>query len=101
MGEDVAELVAGDLAHERRLAAERRQSDTGIRHSAAADLDARPHGFIQAHRLARIDQAHGALLQPLLDDEAFVAARDDIDDGAAEADDVIERFIHQAVLAMS
>jgi hypothetical protein len=86
--EDAAELVVLDLADEGSTPSEARDPDDGVRGRAPRHLDRRPHGVVDARRARLVDQLHGALVHVLPGEEVVVGARDDIDDGVADAEHV-------------
>jgi len=99
VAEDLAELVGGGLADEASLAAEGGDADDGVGTRAAGDLDRRPHVVVELCHRRRIDQLHAALGAAVLRQKCLVAAAYDVDDGVADADDVV--LLHGAPRAMS
>ena len=89
VAEDGAELILRDLADERRAAAERGDADHGIGRRAARDLHGRAHFRIQMRDPVGVDQRHVALGQIVFDEEVVLAAANDVDDGIADANDVV------------
>ncbi len=93
---DLAQLVVGDLADERGLEAQRGKPRRGVAGRAAADLPARPHRVVKAHRLRLVDQPHRPLVKPLLGQEGVVGVGDDIDDRVADAEHVVAGLGHES-----
>ena len=92
--EHLAELVVGDAADEGALAAERGEPGDRVGRRAAGTLHRRAHEAIQTVGLLRIDEAHEALGEVVLRQEAVLAASDDVDDRIADADNVVARLLH-------
>ena len=95
MPEDFTELVVGDLADEGGPQPQCSQAGRRVSGGAAADLPARAHRVVQAHRLGLVDQAHRSLVKSLLAEEGVVSVGDDIDDGVADAEHVIAGLGHE------
>ena len=95
VAEDLAQLVAGDLADERAACAQRRHPGERVRRRSARDFLGRTHRVVQHLGLVGIDQRHPAAVEPKLFDQRFVARRHDIDDGVADGDDVERGFGHE------
>jgi hypothetical protein len=85
---DAAELVVLDLADKGGTPSEARHADDGVRSRAPRHLDRRTHGVIDARRVRLVDQLHGALAHVLPGEKVVVGARDDVDDGVADAEHV-------------
>ena len=96
VGEDLAELIVGDLAEIGGLAAEARHARRRIAGAAAGSFERRPHARIEKFGSIGIDQVHRALDDAVVDQEIIVAARDDIDDRIADRQHVETR--HQKVV---
>ena len=54
-------------------------------------FDRRTHGVVDRLGARLVDQGHAALVHVLLDEEIVVGARDDVDDGIADAENVVAR----------
>jgi len=87
--EDGAELVVADLADEGAAAAERGQRGDGVGRGAPGYLDRRAHPAVEPGRRLGIDQRHGAAVEPKLLDDRVVGMGDDVDDGIADAYDIM------------
>ena len=88
MGKNPAELVGLDLADESCACAEARHSDDGVRRRAARHLHRRTHGVVNPRRLRLVDQLHGSFAHLLLGEKVVVGARDHVDNGVADAENV-------------
>src|SRR4029453_18465529 len=96
VAEDAAELVGRDAPDEASSRAEGGKTGNGIGDRSARAFGRGPHRGVEADRLLGIDQAHRALGEVVLAQEPFVAARDDVDDGVADADHVGSLLRHAA-----
>jgi hypothetical protein len=84
VGEDLAQLVVGDLAHEGALAAEAGQARDGVGRRAAGGLHAGAILAIERRRLAGSTSIIAPLVRPFSARKASVAGRDHVDDGVAD-----------------
>ena len=89
MRERLAERVVLHLADEGRARAEARDARDGIRRRAAGNLGRRPHRGIDRLRARLVDQRHRALVHAVLDEEIVLGAGDHVDDGVADAEDIV------------
>jgi hypothetical protein len=87
--EHVAEVVVGDLADVRRLAAEAGDAGHRVGRRAATHLDRRPERLVQADGALGLDERHRTLDQFLRGEEVVIGLGDDVDEGVADADDVV------------
>ena len=92
--EGLAELVVLDLADEGRARAEARDADDGVGGRAAGLLDRLAHRRVDRLRARLVDQRHAALVHALLDEEIVLGAGDHIDDGVADAENVVLEVGH-------
>ncbi len=83
-GEDIAQLVPGDLAEIGGLAAEIGHTRRRISGAAAGGFECRSHLPVQKLRALRIDEVHRALHDIVFFDEAFRAGGNDIDNRIAD-----------------
>ena len=86
--EDVAELVAADLAEVGGAGAEGRDADDGVRGRAARDLDRGTHRVVQLVGAGLLDERHRAPVQRQPLDERFGLVAQHVDEGVADAEDV-------------
>ena len=89
VSEHVAEVVVGDLADVGGAAAEAGDAGHRVGRRSTAHLDGRAEGVVEAERAAGLDQRHRALDELLTDQEIVVGLGDDVDEGVADADDVV------------
>jgi hypothetical protein len=61
----------------------------GVGGRAAGDFDRRRHGVVDRRGARLVDQRHGALAHVVPDEERVVGAGDDVDNGIAEAENVV------------
>ena len=87
--EDRAELVGGNLAEIGARAAEAHEAGHGVGRAAAGGLDGRAHCAIEVLGALRVDQRHAALLDLVVRQKRVVAARNDVDDGIADGEEVV------------
>ena len=92
--EGAAELVVLDLADEGAAPAEARDADDRVGGRAARNLHRRSHRVVDRLRARLVDQRHAALGHALLDQEIVVGAREHIDDGVADAENVVAKRGH-------
>src|SRR5205823_7641422 len=90
--EHVAESVILDLADECRAGAETSETDRGVGGRPARNLDGSPHCTVDRFRPRLVDQRHTALVHAVANQEIVVDARDDVDDGVADAKNVEARI---------
>jgi hypothetical protein len=95
VGEDAAEPVLLHLAHERRPRPETRHPHDGVGGRAARDFNRRAHGVVDRGRPGLVDQRHGALAHAMPDQEVVLGARDHVDNGIANADNVGAKRVHE------
>ena len=88
MGKDAPKLVVLDPADEGGAQTESRHPHHGIGGRAAGHLHRRTHRIVDARRPRFIDQLHGSFAHIVSDEEILVGARDHIDNGVADAEDV-------------
>ena len=88
VAEDLAELVAVDLADVGPPAAQRRDAGHGVAGGTARHLDARTHAAVQLLGAGGVDQRHRPLLDPVGREKGVVGMGDHVDDGVADAGDV-------------
>src|SRR5262249_43834112 len=67
---------------------------------AARTFRARPHCRVQRVGLRLVDERHGALRELLLFQESVVGAGNDVDNGVADADNVVLDGSHYLVLVL-
>ena len=89
VGEDRAELVVLHLSHIGGARAQRRQPRDGIGRRPARNLARRPHVPVKLDRAGGVDQLHDALLDAVLREKALLDRRDHVDDGVADAHDLV------------
>jgi hypothetical protein len=94
VGEHLAELVASHAAYEAAFAPEGGNSGARVRHRPAGLLLGRSHSGIKLIGLGSVDQLHEAFLHAVIGQERLVAARNDIDDGIANPNNVIAGIRH-------
>jgi hypothetical protein len=94
VGEDFAELVAGHLADERALRAERGEAGQRVGSRAAGGFPRRAHRIVQHLGPRRVDQGHAATIELELLDQLVAAGRYHVDDCVADRDHVVSRFVH-------
>jgi hypothetical protein len=86
-----AKAVGFKLADECRAGAETGNTDDGIGRGPARHLDRRAHRVIDRLRAPLIDQCHGALAHAVRQQKIVVRAGNHIDDGIADAQDIVAR----------
>ena len=89
VAEHLAELVVADLADVGGPAAEAGDAAHRVGRRAAAHLDRRPERPVQVDGPVGVDQRHRALDELVLAEERVVGVGDDVDEGVADADDVV------------
>jgi hypothetical protein len=89
-----AELVALDLADEGAARAEICHADDRIGCGPSGNLHRRPHRLVDRRRSRLVDQRHAALGHALLGQKAVVGACQDVNNGVADAEDVVSRRCH-------
>ena len=94
MNEDLAELVVLDLSEKGALAAEGGKARDRIGAGAARAFDGFAHTAIEHVGALRVDQCHAALLDVLKLQEGVVGIGDHIDEGIADAGNVIFQLAH-------
>ena len=75
-------------------AAQARDADDRVGGRAAGNLHRRAHGLVDRFRALLVDQRHAALGHALLGQEIVVGAREHIDDGVADAEDIVAKRGH-------
>jgi hypothetical protein len=96
VGEGRAQLVVLDLADEGGAGAESGDADNGIGGRTAGNLDRRTHGVIDLRGARLVDQRHAALAHVVRDEKCVIGAGDDVDNGIAEAENVVANGGHGA-----
>jgi hypothetical protein len=94
VGEDLAQLVVLHPADEGGVAAKRSDAGNSVGHRTTGHLNRRPHRSIEALGIGLIDEPHGALDETLDNEEVVVDARQHIDDGVADAEDIVGAVGH-------
>jgi hypothetical protein len=94
VGEDAAQRVVAHLADEGRPGAEARHADDGVRRRAAGNLHRRSHRLVDALGLLLDDQRHRPLAHGVTNEEIVIGAGDDVDDGVADAENVVADVRH-------
>ena len=94
VGEDLPELVVGDLADEGGLEPERGQARDRVRRRTAAELASRPHGFVKLGGLGFVDQPHRPLGHADARHELVAGIGDHVDDGVADGENVKAMLAH-------
>ena len=89
---EMAQGVIGDAADESRRQAKVAQPRDGVADRAAGRLGALGHRGIKLFGAVAVDQLHDALFDAHRGQEFIVALRDHIDDGVADADNLV--FLH-------
>ena len=89
VAEDPAQLVVAHLADEAGRAAEGRNAGHGVGRRPARGLRSRAHGRVELDGAFVVDERHGATRQTELLDEIVLFGADHVDDGIADADDVV------------
>ena len=95
-----AELIIAHQADEGRRPAKLGDADQSVGRRAAGDLARRAHHGIEAFSPVAVDQRHDPLLQALAFKEGVVCAGEDIDDGIADAENVVARVGHFTVVSL-
>jgi hypothetical protein len=91
---EFAEDVVGDLSDEGRPAAEGGDAGGRIAGRPAGGLDRRAHVVVEPVGLGRVDQPHRAFGEALAHQEILLRAGDDVDNGIADAEDVVSEVGH-------
>ena len=95
VGENLAQLVVGDLPDERHAPAQCRDPGHRVGRRPTADLARRTHCRIERVGLFGIEQLHRPLGQIVQIEKRIVARRDDVDDGIADGYDIEARGSHR------
>ena len=95
MREGLAEHIVLDLADEGGAAAERSDADDGIGGRSAGAFRRRPHGVIDRRGARLIDQRHAAFVHALRGQKIVLGAGDDVDNGVADAENVVAGSGHK------
>ncbi|CAB4853160.1 unannotated protein [freshwater metagenome] len=91
VAEHVAQFVVADLADVRRTATETGDTGHGVGGRSTAHLDGASERLVEVDRSLGVDERHRTLHQFVLVDETVVGMTDDVDEGVAHADDVVDR----------
>ena len=94
MGEDLAQLVIGNLADESAARTERGEARQSVRRRSAGNLARGAHGAVKLVRAVSVDQGHPAAHQAEALDQFILAGGHHINDGVADRDDVGSRLGH-------
>ena len=97
VGEDLAELVVGDLADEAGAAAQRRDPGHRVGRRAAARLARLAHLRVEPGRALGVEHLHRALDQALLDQERVVGGGDHVHHRVADREHVQAGLSHAAL----
>ena len=87
--EGAAEFVVLHLADEGRARSEARHADDGVGGRAARAFHRRAHRLVDLLRTRLVDQRHGAFVHALSHQKIVLGAGDHVDNGVADADDVV------------
>jgi len=97
VGIDAAKLVVGDLAEECRAATKACDAGSRVARATARGLGRRAHAAVEQIGPLRIDQVHRTLDDAVPGQERVVALRYDVDDGVADAKNVV--LAHESLRA--
>src|SRR5690606_11499050 len=92
MAVDIAELVLCDLSEIGGAPAQASQAGSRVPGTSARRFNRRPHAIVEEGCAFGIDQVHRTLDDAVIDQKRLVAPGNDIDNGIADAKDVV--FAH-------
>ncbi len=95
VGEDVAELVVGDLADVGgRVPPRAAMPAMVLAAEPPEDFDAGAHDLVEALGVSGVDEGHGALGEVVLGEKGVVCLGEHVDDGVADGGDVESLVVH-------